>query len=205
MIEVRMLKTRSMLALMICALVVFIGAGCGGSSKDVSSSAQLSDSSQTTGATGAHSSPSKRPPQNDDYISTYGQEASGADRQAILKLVENYYAAAVADDGARACTLIYSTLAKAVPEDYGKPPGPPDTRGKTCAVVMSKFFKRAPGQPFSTLATTRTTGVRIIGDHAFVQLTSKSMPTGEISVLREGRSWKIETLIGEACKNCAAG
>jgi hypothetical protein len=160
--------------------------------------------SSNTGSSSTHQSSTRRPPQNDDYISTYGEQASGPDRQAIVKLVQRYYAAAVADDGAAACPLIYSTLEKSIPEDYGQPPAPPTTRGKTCPVVMSKFFRHLPRQPVSGLASTKVTGVRIHGDHAFVQLSSKAIPTGEISVQHEAQGWKIQTLIGEACKNCAA-
>jgi hypothetical protein len=179
-----------LVSMVACGLICLLGYGCGGSNKSQGSPSVASS---------AH-----RPPQNDDYISTYGKEAEGADRQAIISLVTRYYAAAAADDGATACTLLYSTLEKAIPEDYGRPPGPPSTRGKTCPVVLRKFFKHPPRQPVSGLASTKVTGVRIRGSHAFVQLTSKTVPTSEISVQREGTKWKIETLIGEACKNCAA-
>jgi len=180
------------LAALLCGVACATGTACGGGGKPPTSSF------------GHTTTSAARPPQNDDYISTYGQEASGPDRRAIVTLVKRYYAAAAADDGAGACGLLYSSLEKAIPEDYGQPPGPPTTRGKTCRVVMSKFFKHAPNQPFSELASTKVTGVRIRGSQAFVQLSSKTMPTGEISVQREGQSWKIETLMGIACKNCAA-
>lgn len=185
------MKVKSVLMLSVCALSAIFGLGCGGSAK------------LTTPSTSA--SAAQPLPQNDDYISIYGQAASGADRQAIIELVKRYYKAAAADDGRAACALLYPTLAKAVPEDYGRPPGPPATRGKTCAIVLSKFFKRVPGQPVSSLATTKVTGVRVRGEHAFAQLSSTAIPTGEMSLLRQGRRWRVEALIGEGCRHCAAG
>lgn len=188
-----MLLTFGLLCVAVCA--------CGGTTGGKSPSSAVDVS---TGTSSASDTQTSRPPQNDDYIQSYGHEASGADKRAISKLVKNYYAAAAADDGAKACRLIYSTLEEGIPEDYGKPPGPPEWKGKTCAVVMSKVFKHVPGQPAAVLAATRVTGIRLIGNHGFAQLSSSAVPTGEISVQREGKAWKIETLLGRPCTRCSA-
>ena len=119
-----------------------------------------------------------------------------------MSLTKRYYAAAASDEGAIACTLIVSSLAKSVPEDYGRS-GP--FQGKTCPEVMAKVFKRVAGQPSGVLAATKVTGIRISGNRGFVQLSSSAMPTGEIYVLRKDGMWKVGALIGRACTRCSAG
>ena len=100
--------------------------------------------------------------------------------------------------------MIYSVLAESIPEDYDQGAGPSYLHGrKTCPAILSEIFKRVPGQPASMLATTKVTGVRLIGNHGFVQLHSKAMPTGKIFVERERGTWKMGSLIGSPCTMCA--
>jgi hypothetical protein len=193
---------------------------CGGASKGTGSASQTSSSATATGGapttttfTGTTPAPTtatgvgSENAGGTDKIATFGHAASVADKQAITALVKRYYAAAVADDGAKACTLIYSLYEEAIAEDYGRsPPGPPGLSGNTCAVVMTKLFKHVPGQPPAVLATTEVTGVRVKGKDGIVQLHSKAIPRGEIAVRRELGSWKVLAMIGKkACTNCTAG
>jgi hypothetical protein len=140
-------------------------------------------------------------------IYTYKHSASPADRRAITALVKRYYVAAAADNGAEACGMMYSILAESIPETYGRPPGPPELRGKTCAVVMSKLFKHVAGQPPPVLAATKVTGMHLVGVRkGLVELHSTAMSIGEIEVERERGVWKIAGLIGRACTyECASG
>ena len=189
-------------------LSIFVAA-CGGTTKAKSSAFQPSSttSTATSATTTASTAQSSHPSQDDNHIATYGNAATEPDKREITGLIKRYYAAAGADDGAAACPLIYSPIARSVPEDYGRPPGPLITRGNTCTVVMSKSFKHIPNQSLAVLATTKVTGIRLNpdGNEGFVQLSSKTMPTGEIFVQREGHSWKVGALIGRACADCAAG
>ncbi|HEY2632239.1 MAG TPA: hypothetical protein VGI26_07670 [Solirubrobacteraceae bacterium] len=129
-------------------------------------------------------------------MTEFGQEASLADAQAITALVKRYYTAAAAADGATACSLIYSPLSESVAEDYGQAPAPASFAGKTCQVVMSKLFRQVPGQPSAVLASTQVTGVRVKERKGFALLRSKTMPEGDIPVVRELGTWRINTLIG---------
>jgi hypothetical protein len=198
---------RSLLMLFAVTLLGFGASACGSSSRDATpASRPTSDISTGAGTvTTASASKTGRPPEDDNHIATYGHEATEPDKREITALVKRYYEAAVADDGARACSLIYSPLAKSIPEDYGQVPGPHAIRHKTCAVVLSKIFKQLSGQTTADLGETRVTGVRLKGSQGFVQLSSKAVPTGRIFVEREHGSWKIGGLIGETCKDCAAG
>jgi hypothetical protein len=186
------------LLLMILTAGLVALTACGGSSTETSSMTR-GPISESGSAQRAGSSP-----QDIDHISTYGREAGEPDRREIITLVSRYYAAAAADDGSKACSMIYSLIANSVAEDYGQPPGPPYLRGKTCPIVMSKLFRHVPGQTPATLAATRVTGVRLLPRQGFAQLSSKAMPTGEIFVQRQGKAWKVGALIGRECTNCIA-
>lgn len=169
---------RPLLALLAAALLSIGSVACGTSSKGANSVTQPSP-----------------PGGSDNNIPAYGHEASASDKRAVTVLVKRYYAAAAANDGSTACSLLYSNLANAVPEDYGKPPGPVYARGKTCAVVMSKVFEHLAGRR-ADLAATKVTDVRIYRDHGFAELRSTRTPKGEIFVERQGRSWRVGALIG---------
>jgi hypothetical protein len=205
MINLKRSRTMRALALTTTAWAACCVVACGSGSKEIPSSSSGSSQRSTTSAL-VNKTLTNRPPQNDDYISTYGSEASGVTRKQIITVVNRYYSAIERDDGRAACALIHTPLAKSVAEDYGQPPGPAAWRGRTCAIVMSKFFKHPPLGPAPVLPRARITGVRINPNHdiAFVQMSSKSTPTGEIPVQREGAVWKMRLLIGEACARCAA-
>lgn len=131
---------------------------------------------------------------DDSTARSFGRAASAADRRTIAALVKRYYAAAAASDGAKACPLIYSTLEQAIPEDYGQPPGPVYSRGKTCAVVMSEYFAHFHRQLAGAFAVT---GVRVEGRQARVLLGSKTVPASFVTLRRERGTWKINELLGQ--------
>src|SRR5258705_4632253 len=56
---------------------------------------------------------------DDNRIRAWGHAPSAADRGTIAALVNRYFAAAAAGDGAKACPLMYSILEEAIAEDYG--------------------------------------------------------------------------------------
>ena len=179
----------------LAAIVLLSGwiAACGGTTRTTSTAPRT-----TTTEAG--------PRQTDAHISSYGSPAPEPERREITALVKRYYAAAAADDGVTACRLLDPTLARAVSNDYGGPTGSPETRGETCPVVLAKLLEHDPGEPFADLGTTRVTGVRLNpnGSEAFVQLSSRDMPTGEIFVQRKGQGWQVGVPLGRSCNDCAA-
>lgn len=195
-----------LLAFTVALLLAVFVAACGGSDgrgQVTSASAPAAQGTSTGESTKV--TDQKRPPQNDDYIATYGREAVGVDDREITHLVKRYYAAVAVGDGVEACSLLYPPLARSVPEDYGRRPGPLGLRGKTCAAVMSKLSRNVAGQSPMVLSKTRVTGVRVRGNRGFVQLTSSAMRTGEIFVERQRGRWKVAVLMGRACTGCSAG
>jgi hypothetical protein len=132
---------------------------------------------------------------NDDQsVRAYGHAVSATDKHALTAVVERYYAAAAAGDGATACSLIKPSFARAIPEDYGQAPGPAYLRGaKTCPAVMSLLFRHSHGQLTGAI---EVTGVRVMGNQAFVLLDSMTVPASFINVERTGGAWRIVGLLG---------
>jgi hypothetical protein len=100
---------------------------------------------------------------NNNSVLSYDHAASVDDRQAVTAAIKRYYAAAAAEDDAKTCSILYWTVAEAVPEEYGRAPAPPSLRGKTCTVVMSKLFRQHHRQLAAEPATLEVTSVRIEG------------------------------------------
>jgi hypothetical protein len=131
---------------------------------------------------------------DDDSIVASDHAASAAEKRAITALVKRYYTVAAAGDGATACSMIYSTLVEAIPEDYGQAPGPVYLRGgKTCQAVMSLLFRHFHSQLTGAI---EVTGVRVKGNHALALLGSKTVPASMINMERERGAWKIDELLG---------
>lgn len=122
-----------------------------------------------------------------------GQSAGASDRRAIAALVQRYYAAAAAEDGAKACDLTYYILAESIPEQYGHPPGPLYLRGLgTCQAVLSAVFRRFHAQ---LAQPPQVAGVRVKGKHTYALLRWAKLPPGFIEVRREGRAWKVDQVL----------
>ena len=125
----------------------------------------------------------------------YGKAASPADKSAIVGLVKRYYGVAAAGDGRSGCALIYPPLAKAIPEDYGRAPGPLAWRGKSCAVVMSKLFGRIHRKLTAEVGVLLVRSVRVDRNEGLVLLRfGKSSEERVIAVRRLGRVWGIDAL-----------
>jgi hypothetical protein len=143
----------------------------------------------------------QRPHENSRYHDTddkgyltSGYAPGGAEERAVAALVDRYYAAGTAGDGARACSMLLPSLAGAVPSDYGQAPGPAYLRGgKTCAAIMALLFRHYRRQ---LAGPTTVTGVRVENGQTYALLGSTTMPASAIIVQSEGGSWKVAQLLG---------
>jgi hypothetical protein len=143
--------------------------------------------------------PSERASDGDDGPSLryFGHAASAGDRRAVTVLARRYYAAGAAGDGARACRLMGSVLAKSLVEEYRQPFAPSELHGKPCAAVMSAPSTWIHEQLVSEDATLKVTGVRIEGNQGYALLRSKPRPIGHMFVIREHGAWKVGAFPGE--------
>jgi hypothetical protein len=201
---------RSLLVLLAVALLGLGVAACG-TSKATSTAAQTS-STGATSATGSttplhaphtaendaddHTNP---PAPADDYnngeVRGYGHAPTAAELAAITALIKRYYAIARAGEGAKACPMIDSGLAAAVPLDYGEF-GPSYLHGgKTCAAVMSLLFKHDHKQLVAEVPHLQLLAVRVDGNHGMVLLGFGNLPERQITEVREGGVWKVAVLL----------
>lgn len=132
---------------------------------------------------------------DDHSVLGFGHAARAADRSAIAALVRRYFAVAAAADGVAACSMIVPSFAKSVPEDLGQSPGPPYSRGKTCAVVMSKTFEHYHRQLAAHAASLEVSRVRVEGSMGLAVLAFKGLPGRQIQVAREGGVWMMDALL----------
>jgi hypothetical protein len=125
---------------------------------------------------------------------SFGHAASATDRHAIATLVKRYYAAAAAGDGAKACSMMASPMARSLPQTSGGGAAPAYLRGaKTCEAVAVRVFAHARPQIDHEVVVT---GVRVQGGTVVALLGSTKAPASVISLGREGGAWKIEALLG---------
>lgn len=127
----------------------------------------------------------------------FGHAASASDRRAISALIKRYYAAALAGDGAQACSMLYSTLAESVVVDDASPPGqpsgPPYMAGaKTCQQALELLFKHFHPQLVAEVPKLRVTRISLVEHHGVALLSFGSLPERKIPIGREGRTWKME-------------
>jgi hypothetical protein len=202
---------KRLLALLVMAQLGLGVAACGGKGKGASSSnvtatggaaaATASTTAPTEGESKLDKDKDNDNPTNsyydadDEPILHYGRATSAPEEREVAAVVMRYYKAAVADDGATVCSLLYSALAESVPEEYGEAPGPPALRGKTCPVVMSKLVRQHHRQLAAELLKLEVTGARAEGDRGWALLSfGPAKPPGRVLLQREGAAWRIAEL-----------
>jgi hypothetical protein len=135
---------------------------------------------------------------NDDTKSTSAPQyvPTPTDKRAVAELVKRYYAAALAGDGVKGCSMLYSVFAKAVAEDYGQVPSLSYLHGaKTCAALMSRVFDHFHSQLAAQVPVLRVTAVRFKGARGVAVLSFKDMPTLLLPVEREHGVWRVDQLL----------
>jgi hypothetical protein len=208
---------KSLLALLVVALLSGCIAACGGSGKVPATDSSTTASTGTEIAT-VSTVPTDTTPapvetkadgdkdndlgaaEGDDHNNNstldYGHEANVSDTRTITALVKRYYTAAYTENGAKACSMLYSTLEEAVPEDYGQaPPGPPYMSGTTCSAVLTLLFKHFHPQLAIEYPKLVVARVRMVEHHAIVILRFGALPERQIGVTREGHTWKMSQLL----------
>jgi hypothetical protein len=131
--------------------------------------------------------------EDDNSVRAYGHAASVGDARALAAIVKRYFAAAAVGDGAGACSTLEPTIARSVPEAYGRAPGPVYLQGKTCAAVMSRLFEHIHAK---LAGAVEVTGVRVQGERALVFVGSRTMSAIYLTVERKGGAWRIAGLFG---------
>lgn len=132
---------------------------------------------------------------DDNQVLLYGQEATGAERQAIISLVTRYYTAAAASDGRAGCSLFIFFLAESFAEDYGNIPG---LRGNTCGAVLSKLFAQNHALLAGERESLKFVAIRVGARRALVVMRFANLPEDRQFKLKQlrGRWWLLEARDG---------
>ncbi len=133
---------------------------------------------------------------DDASVLRFGRAANASEQAQIRPLVRTYYALAAVEDGTKACSLLYSIYAEAMPEDYGtSPPGPAYARGTTCAAVLTAVFKHFHAQIAARLPKLKIPRIRVRERQGVVVLSFATMPERQMHILREGHVWKMLAIV----------
>jgi hypothetical protein len=132
---------------------------------------------------------------NDDdwHVLAFGHPPDSTDEHAMVALVHDYYTAAVAADGRKACTLLTPFVAESVVESYGHTP---TLAGKSCAVVMSKLFKHHHAELVRKVSTLKVMRIGIREASSLVALEVPSIQEArQVTLRRSGGRWTMLTLL----------
>jgi len=206
---------RTLLALLAATLLGVGACACGSASKEADSASRSSSGATAANTTAATTTSGAAPvytkadsdkdndigapydDTNNNSVLMLGHAASAADERAVAALIRRYYSAASAGEGAKACSTIISSLAKAVGEDYGHGSAGPSylSAGTTCPAVMDLLFKHFHSQLAVEIPKLKLTRVRIDGQHGAAVLSFGTMPEREFAIIREGHAWKLDDLL----------
>jgi hypothetical protein len=132
---------------------------------------------------------------DDDAARRFDHAARGAEKRTIARLARRYYAAAAAGDGAAVCSVVVRSLARAVPEDFGRPSAPPYSRGTTCPQVLSKLLAHYHRQLAAHASVLAISDVRVQHGEGIVVLAFRGLPGRRLNIVRERGAWKLEELL----------
>jgi hypothetical protein len=118
--------------------------------------------------------------------------ANTVDAKTIAKLVRRYYAAAFAGDGAKACSMLSTTIAHGVPLEQAQAT---QRSGDTCATAIEPLLRQQHGHlAAEDVRRIVVVGVHVKGDTALAVLGFRALPEAQIGLEREGGRWKIDAL-----------
>jgi hypothetical protein len=128
---------------------------------------------------------------DDRSVRNFGRRASPVDRKHIIELVKSYYAVAAAERGASACLLIYLPLENTFARSLGEA-GPRYLHGlKSCSAILSRMFKLNHRSLTTYTSSLEVTDVRTSGTLGLAVLHFATLPTRQVEVIRDHRSWMM--------------
>jgi hypothetical protein len=186
---------RPLLTLLACALLGGAASACGGSSQSsITRSTSDAAAAHTSAKPGVSTPPRKDRDEdldnNDDdyYVLGFGHAAGAADNRAIATMLRRYFAAAAAEDGAKACSLLTPFVAEAIVEQNRHTP----LEGKTCTIVMSKLFKVNHRELLGKSANLKVMRIGVEGNRSRVALQFPEIPViRQITMRRQDNRWTV--------------
>jgi hypothetical protein len=167
---------------------------CGSSSGATDSRALVTQASSSHSPSAHHKDRDNDNDNNNDDsgVLDYGHAADAADRSSVSGLITLYFAAAAAENGATACSLLVPFVAESMVENYGHLP---ELHGDTCSKVLSKLFKLHHAELAPKQASLKVVGVRVEGNKALVLLYFQSIPEVRLIGVRREGTWRVLGLL----------
>jgi hypothetical protein len=132
---------------------------------------------------------------DNDASPTFGRPASPTERQQITALFKGFYTAAAADNGARACSMLYWLVAETVVEEHSHGKGPLALRGTTCTQIATKLFKKNHRELVDDLAALKLTIIQLRRNRGWAVLDFAPAHERLGTIQREGTVWKLGSLL----------
>jgi hypothetical protein len=132
---------------------------------------------------------------DDGEVTRFGRKATPEEMSLVGAAVKRYFAAAVANDASKACSMIAPLLVKNVVKDLSRRTGPPYGHSRTCAELMSKVFKRFHAQLARYADSLSVIDLRLNRGAGPLVFGAKGLPVRQILVVREGGVWKMNALL----------
>lgn len=152
-------------------------------------------SAGASGASGGSGSASAAPStHNYGSLATFGREASGGDRAAVLAAFHKYLSAIAARNWAAACARLSTPVKRELAQLLARAKG---LSGHGCATALA-LLGQAPVSVLREQAQSRVVAVRTDGDRAFVLYRTARLPHATLAMIREGGRWTAGVLSGAA-------
>jgi len=180
-----LLSGRTALLLLFLAFLPALLAGCGGGSATTSTGSSASASNQGPSNGEGAQAPQGAHEGGEASIEEFGQEAAGAERDAILAALDGYLEALAQKDYASACghmaAELHQTLERLVPK------GP----GHGCMQLLPRVLSaEAPEVAKGQLQGT-VTKIRVEGPRGFVVFKAPGAKLYDMPMVEEGGRWKV--------------
>jgi len=126
-------------------------------------------------------------------IATFGSEAGGSDRTAILAALHNYLSAIAAGDWSAACAQLSAPIVHQLDLLLAHAKG---VRGHACSAALGALLGHTPGSVRRLMTPLSVIAARDDGDRAFVLYRSPQLQHAVISMFRQAGRWKAGVLAG---------
>lgn len=126
-------------------------------------------------------------------VGTFGRQASGSDRSAVVAALHGYMSAIAAGDWTAACGQLSTVVKRELKRLLARAKG---ASALGCAAAVGALLGRTPGSLRRQQTQLTVVAVRTEGDRAFVLYHSTQQPHAMIPMIREAGRWKAELLGG---------
>jgi hypothetical protein len=188
---------------MCCALAGLTGCGgSSGTSSTAQTAAQGGTSQRSATTQGASTGPSTSgsgsasaavSPHGFASLSTFGRQARGGDRAAVLAAFHGYLSAIATGTWSAACARLSTPVKRELAQLLARAKS---IRGHGCATALGLLLGRAPVSVRRQQAQPSVVAVRTDGDHAFVLYRTAQLPHAALAMLRVGGRWTAGVLSG---------